>query len=448
MIFPYKFQTQPYISWKGHSTNSVVPGNSRGGVNGYSDNAQDFIGPSFKARPIKHYRRKLTPNPNSGKSKASIRNMIDTPGNMIYLGNKSCCDPNNKGSIATTNLIPTEKYNKMYIHTEDKYFDSKCANISEWQSCNAQDRPVCVSCNPENNIIKSAVSLLNKKYYTGTKSYLQSRGKLYEQKASIQKKPGIEYVDDDGQMLWPTDDSDGPQNFNINNCSTKNCPAKNCNCVCKCVCPEVCISVQSYDPTQYASLTSNPWYGTAPHTLPSDWSEECMEALSKQYENIYFIYYINTASETYFYLNGTSDKSSSSLNTGSSVALGEVTGCCGCYQEKVTTIYKPSNRKFAVQGAVSSSNRLLRLKVDTITKNGSSFRSAYGDAAANAGRYRASQNSPYFIKTKSEVCISDKRKHSTYQKGSNLLFSRSAGNKKIWSACSSDNNDLNPCCEK
>ena len=356
MIFPYKFQTQPYISWKGHSTNSVVPGNSRGGVNGYSDKPHDFIGPSFKARPIKHYRKKLIPNPNSGKSKASIKNMIDTPGNMIYLGINSCVDPNtcqnpccvppNKQNawrgITTTNMEPREctEYNREFF-IGDKFFDSKCANISEWESCNAQNRPVCVSCNPENNIIKSGVSLLNKNYYTGTKAYLQSRCKLYEQNASIQKKSNIKYIGENGQMLWPTDNPSGPQNFN-----TKNCP-KGC----------------SVPPAK---------------TKKSD---------------------------------------------------------CDCSPGKTTTIYKPSNRKFAVQGSVSSSNRLLRLKVDTITKNGNSFRSAIGNEAANAGRYRADQNAPYFLKSKYVKCISNKRRHSTYQKGSNQLFSRVTGNKKIWWGC-------------
>ncbi len=67
---------------------------------------------------------------------------------------------------------------------------------------------------------------------------------------------------------------------------------------------------------------------------------------------------------------------------------------------KEITIHKPNNVKFGVQGAVSASSRLARLKLDTITKNGSSFRSAYGEAAANAGSYHGDTGSPYFIKNK------------------------------------------------
>lgn len=64
------------------------------------------------------------------------------------------------------------------------------------------------------------------------------------------------------------------------------------------------------------------------------------------------------------------------------------------------TIYKPNNRNFATQGAVSSSARLVKLKYDTVNKNGASFNSSYGQAAANAGRYSENGNAPYFIKSK------------------------------------------------
>ena len=70
----------------------------------------------------------------------------------------------------------------------------------------------------------------------------------------------------------------------------------------------------------------------------------------------------------------------------------------------VTTIYKPNNVNFGVQGAVSSSTRLMRLKLNTVNKNGASFASAYGQAAANAGSYSANPTAPYFIKSKVNNC--------------------------------------------
>jgi hypothetical protein len=52
--------------------------------------------------------------------------------------------------------------------------------------------------------------------------------------------------------------------------------------------------------------------------------------------------------------------------------------------------YKPNNPQFGVQGAVSSSDRILRKKYDTITTVGSSFRSAFGAQTANALAYGSS----------------------------------------------------------
>ena len=70
-------------------------------------------------------------------------------------------------------------------------------------------------------------------------------------------------------------------------------------------------------------------------------------------------------------------------------------GVSGCKN----VIYKPNNKRFATQGAVSSGSRLLRLKVETITRNANSLTS-YGHAAQNAGRYNGNSTAPYFQKSK------------------------------------------------
>ena len=73
----------------------------------------------------------------------------------------------------------------------------------------------------------------------------------------------------------------------------------------------------------------------------------------------------------------------------------------GCNDKKsVNFTYKPNNENYSIQGAVSSSSRLHKLKYDTITDNAVSFKSAYGASAASAGKYRTYGGSPYFIKTK------------------------------------------------
>jgi len=59
----------------------------------------------------------------------------------------------------------------------------------------------------------------------------------------------------------------------------------------------------------------------------------------------------------------------------------------GLRPNSIPIYYKPSNPQFGVQGAVSSSDRLLRKKYDTITTVGSSFRTAFGSQTANALAY-------------------------------------------------------------
>ena len=59
----------------------------------------------------------------------------------------------------------------------------------------------------------------------------------------------------------------------------------------------------------------------------------------------------------------------------------------GLRPKNIPIYYKPSNSQFGVQGAVSSSDRLLRKKYETITSVGSSFRTAFGAQTANALAY-------------------------------------------------------------
>jgi len=75
---------------------------------------------------------------------------------------------------------------------------------------------------------------------------------------------------------------------------------------------------------------------------------------------------------------------------------------CGSNSSKtqyVPVYYKPNNSKFAKQGAVDSSDRLLRLKYDTITDIGGKMRVAYGQSTANALAYGVPMNG-YTIKDK------------------------------------------------
>ena len=61
------------------------------------------------------------------------------------------------------------------------------------------------------------------------------------------------------------------------------------------------------------------------------------------------------------------------------------------------TIYKPNNTQYSQQGAVDSSSRLTRLKLNTINKNAASYKDTFGSAAS---RYLGMDSTPYFLKSK------------------------------------------------
>lgn len=65
----------------------------------------------------------------------------------------------------------------------------------------------------------------------------------------------------------------------------------------------------------------------------------------------------------------------------------------------VPVYYKPNNAKFAQQGGVSASTRLVQLKYNTITDGGASMAKVYGNHTANALAYNVPGNG-YTIKDK------------------------------------------------
>lgn len=89
-------------------------------------------------------------------------------------------------------------------------------------------------------------------------------------------------------------------------------------------------------------------------------------------------------------------------NSANNVYASNTIQYCGSTSSKtqyVPVYYKPNNSKFAKQGAVDSSDRLLRLKYDTITDIGGKMRVAYGQSTANALAYGVPING-YTIKDK------------------------------------------------
>jgi hypothetical protein len=287
--YTYQWQNQPYKSWKGASTNSVVPSWSRPLING-STNTADY-GTAFKARPIKHWRKQLAPRKGSGRKSTGIGMPMDRPGGSTYLGDnpERCkCETKDETVNLKENIIRMQKIVKPT--PADTIYDGN-------------GKPVCVACNPEANVIKSASTIIKKNYYTDSRAYLKSRNKTYDQNLSGTRNENIKYFSSDGKtLLWPDDSIDGPQ-------------------------------VRD----------------------PLDCAARCQSAPNSNVRS--------------------------------------------------RTIYKPNNRQYGVQGAVSSSSRLERLKLNTITKNGNSFKTAFGSEGANAGKYHGTSMAPYFLKSKYQPCV-------------------------------------------
>jgi len=203
------------IYWKGASTNSAVPNYSRP-----LDGSEEYAsGPDFGARPIKHWRKQLNTVHNSSRGRAGIGMPMDLPGGSVYLGNTETntdcitCVSNLNGNQSTALKEDLFKYGNndsdFTANPQDSFYDC------------VQDKPVCVACNPENNIIRPATTVLSKKYYTDTRSYLQSRCIRYDQKLSVNPVPGVKYFSADGQPLYPTDARNGPQVRSTQNCFNK-----------------------------------------------------------------------------------------------------------------------------------------------------------------------------------------------------------------------------------
>jgi hypothetical protein len=221
-------QKQPYVSWKGNvwgvingvpeykkTVDVAVPSYSRPSVNGASDNAQDYISPFGKARPLKLYRKRLIPQEDSGKSSATIGQVMERPGVTVYLGGTTgqdcaiCAD-------ASNSVLSIKQY---YGFTND-------CNRCYKESCgDASGNPFRCTRSTEGHIGYRPVStILNKEYYASNSSYLRSRSRTYQQNLSVNPANGITY-EQDGKLLFPTDAPNGPQVYDTGTCenTTRTC---------------------------------------------------------------------------------------------------------------------------------------------------------------------------------------------------------------------------------
>ena len=362
---------KPHYATKVDTAFNVIPGMHRPNANGVPPNINqgDFIGPDFKARPLKHWRRQLVPTnsstDNSSQKRMATVRLMDTPGSTVYKTNEESCDCietggnsfqiadaytennfnngykiQNNGAVSVPTYFvsipiimeifpdipgtPTindivYKNNKptvpdiLYVTPitpiAQEIPDQYQVNVDEsYEIITGVYDTACIACNPENNRIKSGICTLKQSYYETTSGYLQSRCRTAAQRLSTTKKA-------DG-VYYP--------------------------------------SVNDNIPFEFLYPTNEP---NGPQVYQS---KNCSNP--KTYNNNA----LNQPSNSY-----------------------------------CSTIYKPNNTQFAQQGAVSGSTRLQKLKADTITSNGFSFYSAYGATMANAGNFQGTNaSSNYFVKNR------------------------------------------------
>jgi hypothetical protein len=367
---------RPHYATKVSTAFNIVPGMHRPNANNMPHNVEqhDFIGPDFKARPLKHWRRQLVPtNPsgdNSTQKRMSRVYFMENPGSAVYKTNKDttckCIADTGHNSFEIAEAFNKNHFSNgtqiqndgqidvpsFYLSApiiEAIYNDNDIPGIAviidiEFENHEAvpdilsvepitplNDNPIpdpeptidtnyhiytgvfdsnCIACNPEANVIKSGIVIQSQSFYGSTSQYLESRCRTYAQRESTTKVPGGTY--------YPNPS-----------------PIKNI-------------------PFTFLYPDDNP---RGPQVYES---KNCANP------KIYNYNPLNTPPNNY-----------------------------------CSTIYKPNNPQFARQGAVSGSTRLQKLKSDTITNNGFSYYSAYGATMANAGNFQGTNESNnYFVKNR------------------------------------------------
>jgi hypothetical protein len=303
-----------------------------------------------RANPMKHFRYQLNQTSHINRPSSHIDgNYMNKPGSTFNLGfsdsgpNK-CCASDLSGSDKHVIQTYIEKFPQLTLQNlsggaTKVQNNGKIAMGVEHTGNNELHATIqtgiwetkCIACNPENNVIKRARTLLSKAYYTDTKAYLRSRNQTYDQKLSGGHVKNTVYTTADNKLIYPT---------NENKTST------------------------------FTTLT-------------------CV------------------------------DKCQDSEHGGATMLT-----------------YKPSNREFSHQGAVASSTRIDKLKLDTINKNAKSFKPAWGSEGANAAKYNGSGTAPYFLKSKNNNnCNTGMFNKNIYHKDGNktVCFHTNTGDRQLQS---------------
>ena len=372
---------KPHYATKVDTGFNIVPGMHRPNANNVPNNLEqhDFIGPEFKARPLKHWRRQLVPtNPsddNSTQKRMSRVYFMDTPGSTIYKTSDDSCRCIINNAVVIKDIVP--EVPGAVVITDIRYDGDGDSTVPEITNI---DPNTPFQKGPEiedttyngHNSYEIAEAFKKNEFTSGTK--IQNNGQI--------------------DVPLPIPDSELPMvdtdtNYHIyTGVFDTACIA--CN-------PEANV-IKSGIVTQ-----SQSYYSSISQFLESRCRTYAQrESTTKLPDGTYYPNPTNNVPFIFLYPNDN--------------PLGpQVYEPKNCANPKIynnnefntppnnycSTIYKPNNPQFARQGAVSGSTRIQKLKSDTITSNGFSYYSAYGATMANAGNFQGTNESNnYFVKNR------------------------------------------------
>lgn len=400
-----------YIPWKGTGLNSFPVGTAPGHIRPLTnkDPGNNFPTGFGLPRPIKHYRkgRVIPPPPTENE-------LIDYNINRFVKSSKGTSLGGGFGGSGLLNEMQDKPGAYIVkLNTTDEVdgvsqLDKNCktcegvgivanykpniTNLTEDPAPNTTNPVLC--CNQERfakrRVIYASTNL-KKNYYTSTKQYLQNRCKTYNQKAfnflSYQTNSSGPY-DNNNPYYFSTDGNKGPtpgSPLSLTNTYLANCQ----------------LNAQLYEGTENAfiyrvlSILLNENMIT--QTQVSEFEKTGINSIQGFFDwiqtlpdnqrddaNMVFKMFINNP---YWGMPPTGPSNPVACQL---------------------TIYKPNNYQFAKQGAVSSSTRLLKLNVDTISTNAASIQNYnnMGDQLVSANELYAGNANAYanLLKNKAPTC--------------------------------------------
>jgi hypothetical protein len=404
------YYNKQYATWKGTGANSFPVGTASGHIRPLTNNDPGNIFPTGFGlpRPIKHFRkgRVIPPQPVEGVPNIIVNspkgdNTLTINENALINYNLNRYVSSSKGTSLGGGFGGSGLLNDMqdkpgaYIvklnppgETDGvQQMDDNCKtcegvgivasykpnvrNLLENPEPNTTNRILC--CNQEKNAKQRVIyasTNLKKNYYTTTKQYLQNRCKTYEQKAFnflSHRTNGVGPYDNNNPYYIATNGAKPGGPLSIDSTYLANCQ----------------LNTQLYEGSELAFIykmlgimlneniitqtEADEFNDTGINSIPGfyDWIQGLPEQ-QKTAALVVFEVFIN--------------------NPYSGMPPSGPTNPAGCQ----LTVYKPNNYQFAKQGAVSSSTRMLKLNVDTISTNAASIQN-YN----NTGQFLVTANQLY-----------------------------------------------------